>query len=120
MSCRPPDDGSRSAPGAQATTHDVTIDIDLEAVPRVGPADVVVTIRDGGTPVDGATVELTGDMTHAGMVPVVDTMLPQGDGRYHSDAFAFDMAGDWILTADVRLPDGRRAMAEVARTVRRP
>ena len=115
--CRPPADG---ASGARGTAPNVTVTIDLIADPQVGPVDVTVTVLREGNPVEDATVELTGDMTHAGMVPVIDTMLPAGNGTYRSDTFAFDMAGDWILTADVRLPNGERASGEVLRTVQRP
>jgi hypothetical protein len=53
-------------------------------------------------------------MTHAGMVPVVADAPEVEDGVYRSDGFAFDMAGDWIITVDVTHPDGRRDQGTLA------
>mgnify|MGYP001821836650 FL=1 len=53
------------------------------------------------------TVE--GNMSHAGMVPVLDTAVAEDPGRYGISDFGFTMAGDWILTVQAVLPDGRAA-----------
>ncbi len=86
---------------------------------RVGPAAIEVVVRRAGTPVGDAAVQVTGDMTHAGMVPVVVTAEHQGDGVYYSEGFAFDMAGDWIITVDVTHSDGQRDQATLALSVSR-
>lgn len=76
---------------------------------RVGAGRVLVTVSDtAGRPAPGATVEVTGVMSHAGMVPVVDTAAEEAPGRYAVPDFGFTMAGDWVLEVRVRLPDGRR------------
>ena len=67
--------------------------------------------------VSGATVEVTGDMTHAGMVPVITEASESEPGLYRADDFEFTMAGDWIITAEVELPDGSKEMAETSLTV---
>ena len=85
---------------------EVTLDV---AQTSVGPAQVDVTLRDaGGRAIDGADVQLRGDMTHAGMRPVLTTMESVGDGLYRASDFEFTMAGDWVLTVEATLPNGER------------
>lgn len=115
--CRgPAPSSSARTSGADATE----IAVELPDDPAVGPADVVVRLAAGGEPVRGAEVEVTGDMTHAGMVPVIAAAEEVEPGVYRTEGFAFDMAGDWVLTVEATLPDGRRERAEAATTVRRP
>ncbi len=114
--CRPPADRtSTSAAGAGA---EVSVEL-LTRPARVGPAAIEVVVRRDGEGVEGATVQVTGDMTHAGMVPVVADAIELGAGVYRSDGFAFDMAGDWIITVDVRHPSGEREQATLATSVAR-
>lgn len=65
-----------------------------------------------GMPVTDATVQVEGDMNHAGMVPVIgepvaDEADGAADGFYHIP-FQFTMMGDWILTVVVERADGTR------------
>mgnify|MGYP003563774709 CR=1 FL=1 len=116
--CRPPDAG-----GASARAADPDVRVRVEAPPEgvVGPETVRVLVLDGDVPASDATVTVTGDMTHAGMVPVVADAPPaDAPGAYLTDDFAYDMAGDWVLTAEVTLPDGRRGFGETRVTVARP
>jgi len=86
--------------------------------PAVGPARLIVSLEDTtGTPVDGAEIVVEGNMSHAGMVPVVDTAQAEGPGRYGISAFEFTMAGDWILTLRATLPDGRWTQSTKATNV---
>jgi len=103
--CRPP--SGRAADGARSVEARL-----LQERPRVGEATVEVDVRASGAAVDGARVRVTGDMTHAGMVPVVADAVPVGGGRYRSTGFVFTMPGDWVITVDVVYPDG--ATREVA------
>lgn len=76
--------------------------------PAVGPAGVAVTVqRPDGTPVTGAKLQLRGDMTMAGMAPVLAPLADRGDGRYVASGFRFTMGGDWVLTVSGTLPDGQ-------------
>lgn len=76
--------------------------------PTVGPARLLITLQDtAGAPLEGAEIVVEGNMSHAGMVPVVDTAQAQGPGDYAIEDFRFTMAGDWILTLQATLPDGR-------------
>lgn len=114
VACRAPD---TSAAGGDAAT---VIAVELPDDPVVGDAALTVHVERDGQALRGAEVEITGDMTHAGMAPVVVTAQEQGDGSYRAGDFAFTMAGDWILTVEVELDDGERMTSEVATTVRRP
>ncbi len=116
VACRPPSDRA-SGEGAAAGSA-VAVEL-LTRPARVGPASIEVTIRDGDAAVTGASVRVTGDMTHAGMVPVVAETTEVEDGVYRSDGFAFDMAGDWVITVDVTLPDGGRDQGTLAVSVGR-
>jgi len=74
----------------------------------VGPITFDVTLWDAeGQPIDGAgPVALRGDMSHAGMKPVIAEASGAGDGQYTAD-FEWTMAGDWTVTVEATLPDGR-------------
>lgn len=91
-------------------TSDVAIDLTMPAAELAPPTTLTATLRDAsGTPIEGADVTLRGDMTHAGMEPVIVPMQSVGGGQYRTDQFAFNMAGDWILTVEAALPDGAKA-----------
>lgn len=97
--CRPPAD--RVDPARP-------VEVELLTTPaRVGPAAIEVRLSVAGAPATGATVAVVGDMTHAGMAPVVaSTVAEVAPGVYRTQGFAFDMVGDWEITADVRYTDG--------------
>lgn len=116
VACRPPSD--RVSGDAAANGALVSVEL-LTRPARVGPASIEITVRDDDVAVSGASVRVTGDMTHAGMVPVVADASEVEDGVYRSDGFAFDMAGDWVITVDVTLPDGGRSQATLALSVGR-
>ncbi len=110
--CRPGGDGAAgSNAGGQATASGLAITISVDGT-TIGSADVEVGARVGSEPVTGATVEVRGDMTHAGMAPVLAAAAEAGPGVYRADDFAFTMAGDWIVSATVTTADGRKASAE--------
>lgn len=101
----------------QAPDVQLTLSPDPEAL-AVGPLRLEVMLRDAdGAPIDGATdISLRGDMSHAGMEPVLATAVGQGDGVYTAD-FTWTMAGDWIVTVAATLPDGRLKVAQFEYTV---
>ena len=75
--------------------------------PQLGPATLTVTLTDaGGQPIAGASVELEGNMSHAGMVPVFATATEVAPGQYRAD-LEFTMGGDWFILVRADLPDGR-------------
>lgn len=76
--------------------------------PAVGGARLILTLEDSaGAPLEGARVVVEGNMSHAGMVAVVDTAVAEGPGIYGISDFSFTMAGDWVLDVQATLPDGR-------------
>jgi hypothetical protein len=67
----------------------------------------VVTLRDASDqPISGATMELEGNMNHAGMVPVLAQATEVAPGQYRAN-LEFTMAGDWFILVRADLPDGR-------------
>jgi hypothetical protein len=85
--------------------------------PAVGQARLVIHVTDAaGAPIDDARLSIKGDMTHAGMTPV----LAEGGGGvdgYYETPFEWTMAGDWIVTVEVWLADGRRVRERFELTV---
>jgi hypothetical protein len=74
----------------------------------VGSATLDIQISsEEGTPVDSIVLDIRGDMTHAGMTPVIEQAHSEGDGMYHAE-FEWTMAGSWIVTLNGVLPDGRK------------
>jgi copper(I)-binding protein len=97
--------GCRANPSDNAN---IAISIEMNnASPAVGEqTSILVTVADStGNPINDADVNLRGDMTHAGMSPVVSEATNGTNGVYEIP-FAFSMSGDWIITVDVTLADG--------------
>lgn len=94
--------------------RDSTFRIELEEPlfpPGVGPD--TLTIRVFGAenrPVSDARLTVKGDMTHAGMVPVLAEVDGGIDGVY-SVPITWTMAGDWVVTVEAQLPDGASTWA---------
>ncbi|MCB9419717.1 MAG: FixH family protein [Ardenticatenaceae bacterium] len=64
-------------------------------------------------PIEDAHLQVKGDMTHAGMVPLVAEMTSEGDGLYAAP-FNWTMAGDWVLTVSATLRDGQLEQQQIA------
>lgn len=92
----------------------LAVDVGISPTPPlVGPTRLLISLSDSaGAPVEGAEVQVQGNMTHAGMAPVFGTAQEEGDGMYVIPGFRFTMAGDWILTVRVTLADGRQGTYE--------
>jgi hypothetical protein len=92
----------------QTNNDDMRIIVAVEST-SVGETALLVTVTDKeGTPIDNATVSVKGDMSHAGMVPVLADATNGENGVYEMP-FEWTMGGDWIVTVEVTLPDGRSA-----------
>jgi len=87
---------------------DISVEFSVEpAEPAVGPAQLRITVTDGdGQPIDNATLDIEGNMTHAGMTPVF-TQVTGGENGQYVIPFEWTMGGDWIVTVEVALEDGR-------------
>lgn len=72
----------------------------------VGETMVMITLKDGaGSPINDATLSVKGDMTHAGMTPVVEE-IASGENGVYEVPFEWTMGGDWFVTVDAALADG--------------
>lgn len=109
VACKPPSD--RAAAGNESST--LAVAIEVSSTPKIGEVPLVVAVSDSGEPLSGAKVSIVGDMTHAGMQPVLRDAIESSPGEYRADDFTFTMAGDWIISATVTTPDGRRVKAEI-------
>ncbi len=73
---------------------------------------MVTLTGDDGQPLTGAQVELEGNMTHAGMVPVLATAAEVEPGQYRAE-LEFTMGGDWFILVRATLADGRSLEEQV-------
>lgn len=82
-------------------------DLELETMSTaVGDTMLMITLTDAdGNPVDGAIVEARGNMTHAGMQPVLAEVSESENGVY-TIPFEWTMGGDWFVDVAATLEDG--------------
>lgn len=94
------------------------IDMQIDPVPpALGEATLIVTVMDAaGQPVNDATVSARGDMSHAGMAPVLANVDSGANGLYRLP-FRWTMGGDWFVEITVTLPDGTTASRRFDLTV---
>lgn len=94
-------------------TQAQTMQITLTAVPFpavVGETRLVIRVSDSqGRPVDDAVLAVKGDMTHAGMAPVLAESAEGGEDGYYNLPFEWTMGGDWVVTVEATRPDGSAA-----------
>lgn len=113
MACRPPSGGLSST----TPPDDIKVQVEVDDNPMTGNLPVSVFILKDNQGVSGATVEVTGNMTHAGMEPVIVTAKESEAGLYVADPFVIEMPGDTVITADVTLGDGTKFSVNKALTV---
>ncbi|MEM7799221.1 MAG: FixH family protein [Chloroflexota bacterium] len=95
--------GGRNSQAGNAAGLEVTA---YAASERVGQTTLEIELIDAdGSPIDDAAIAVKGDMTHAGMQPVLADGATFENGVY-SLPFEWTMAGDWFLTLDITLADG--------------
>ena len=92
-----------STPAAEA---DLQITLAVEpAEATVGEAELVIRVADAeGKAVTPARVDVRGDMSHAGMVPVLREDVTGADGSYRVP-FEWTMAGDWTVEVTLTFAD---------------
>ena len=67
--------------------------------PAVGPDRLRVRLTDEtAQPLDSATVRVKGDMTHAGMAPVLATAVGEAQNGWYTVPFTWTMSGEWVVT----------------------
>lgn len=117
-SCKPkaPDASSTTTTtrSSQSQADDaVRIRTELVGDAALGAATVNVYLLEGGEGITGASVEVTGDMTHAGMIPVISQAQEVEAGLYQTQDFEFTMAGDWFLITEVELASGEKLQQQI-------
>ena len=90
-----------------AANINVAVAVEPDA-PTVGDATLLVTVTDGADqPINDATISVRGDMSHAGMVPVIrEVSEARDDMGVYEVPFEWTMGGDWFVDFTVTLPDG--------------
>jgi hypothetical protein len=112
--CRPP---NASSSGSTNLPEGVQVQIELGDNPMTGNLPVSVFILKDNQGVSGAKVEVTGNMTHAGMKPVIVKAKESEAGLYLADPFVIEMPGDAVITTDITLSDGTKFTVNKALTV---
>ncbi len=86
------------------------VQINLTTVPYppiLGQSRLVIQITDNeGLPVNDAGLDIKGDMTHAGMVPILAKTVGGGKEGFYNVPIEWTMGGDWIINVTATLPDG--------------
>ena len=89
----------------QADESGVQMTVSVVAETAVSPTTLTVIMHDAdGNPINDAYLIIKGDMTHAGMIPVVAAADGGVDGVY-TTPFEWTMGGDWIITIIANLGD---------------
>jgi hypothetical protein len=108
--------GRISRQADQATDVNISLAVHPDP-PGVGPAHLTISVTDAdGTPINDARLQIKGDMTHAGMQPVL-ARVEGGDNGNYETPFEWTMGGDWIFTVTASLPDGRTTARHFTVTV---
>jgi hypothetical protein len=81
--------------------------------PKTGSATITLKLADsGGKPINGARINLEGNMSHPGMRPVFSEAREVEPGRYEAP-LEFTMRGDWFILFHITLPDGRKLEKQI-------
>lgn len=108
--------GRTSQQADQATDVNIGLSVNPDP-PGVGATRLGVSVTGAdGAPIEGARLQIRGDMSHAGMQPVLAEVTGGQGGRYETP-FEWTMGGDWIVTVTAALPDGRTATRQFNYTV---
>jgi YtkA-like len=98
--------------GPEETSQGIQIEMVEPLFPlTTGPSEVEIRLFDADAdhkPIENAKIQVKGDMTHAGMVPVLGES-ENGTGGIYKIPLEWTMGGDWILQVKAILPDGRSA-----------
>jgi hypothetical protein len=90
-----------------------SVQINLTTVPYppiLGKSRLVIQITDNeGIAVNDAELDIKGDMTHAGMVPILAQTVGGGEDGFYNVPIEWEMGGDWVVSVRATLPDGTTA-----------
>ena len=103
--------GQQSAAMMSSVDVDITLQVGPEPL-SVGETTLLIALTDSsGSRVDGAKLQVHGDMDHAGMTAVNREANESTNGIYRVP-FEWTMGGGWIVTVRAQLPDG----SEISKT----
>ncbi len=97
--------GCHSAP---SDSPDVKAELALDPDPPVvGENHLTLNLTHAqGAPLEGATVQVEGNMNHAGMKPSFADLKETEPGRY-AGTLEFTMGGDWFILVSAKTSDGK-------------
>ena len=109
----------QAAPTPAVTVQAVQIALTIDPQPpTVGDATLTISVNNQNQPVASASVAVRGDMTHAGMRPVIaDAATTDAQGNV-TIPFKWSMSGDWIVSVTVTLPDKSEVSQDFNLTVK--
>ena len=109
----------QAAPTPNASTQAAQISLTISPQPPVvGDATLTLTVTQQNQPLAGAAVAVRGDMTHAGMRPIiVDATKTDAQGKVDIP-FKWSMSGDWIVSVTVTLADNSQVSQDFNLTVK--
>ena len=104
--CRPPEETAAEVAAGWSVAPEP---------PVVGAAvfSLRLTDRPTGRPISGARVRVEANMSHPGMEPAFSSAREVAPGRYEAP-LELTMAGDWILSVEATLRDGRTLRRQVS------
>lgn len=105
--------GCRRSSSQNEAASDINMALTVEpTAPVVGSAILHITLTDtNDEPINDASLEIRGDMAHAGMEPLLAS-VDAGQAGVYEVPFEWTMGGDWIVTVTATLADGRIAIRE--------
>ena len=109
----------QAAPTPNASTQAAQISLTISPQPPVvGDATLTLAVTQQNQPLAGAAVAVRGDMTHAGMRPIiVDATKTDAQGKVDIP-FKWSMSGDWIVSVTVTLADNSQVSQDFNLTVK--
>jgi hypothetical protein len=113
VGCR--ESAQQNTDGASNAAASISVEFTRQPA-QVGDDQLYVHVTDSaGSPLPLAQLSLRGDMSHAGMEPVVtsyEAPEPDDTGTYVIP-FNWTMGGDWTLTVEATLQDGTTISEQV-------
>ena len=100
-------------PVDSGTEISMTAHLDPQPV-RIGQENIIIRLTDSSArPVSQAKIQIEADMSHPGMSPVFADAREQDAGSYLA-TLNFNMAGDWVVLAHIKLPGGKKLERQVS------
>ncbi len=105
-------------PAAESSDNiNIAVSVADEAL-AVGEATLIITLTDAnGAPINDASLEVRGDMNHAGMQPVLRS-AQDGEAGIYRVPFEWTMGGDWFVEVTATRSNGESATARFDFSIR--